>query len=252
MAVIWQASRKGVHYEVRRAGASVRLYTDGVFHSQWNPQRPLAGHLWDLLFLPALFSVKAPKLDRILVLGVGGGAVINAFCEMLSVNHIDGVDLDPLHLRIAKRFFVQSRNNVALLEDDAQRYVEQANKVKYDVIVEDLFCGALDDPSDAVRLIAVDKAWLNALNKRLTDHGVLAINFENEAQMRGALRPKVYRSAGFHQRVFFRHNRYENVIAVLFNGRANSEQEFTQMLASLRKRFPVSATRDLHYQLVKR
>ena len=36
MANLWQQTIDGNHYEVRTAGASVRLYRNGVNHSQWH------------------------------------------------------------------------------------------------------------------------------------------------------------------------------------------------------------------------
>ncbi len=250
MAVVWQTSKQGVNYQVRRAGNSVRLYTGGVFHSQWNASRPLAGHLWDVLFLPVLFCPNAPRLDRVLVLGVGGGAVINALNHLLTVKHITGVDFDPLHLRIAKKHFLQNPKNVRLVECDAQAFVVRDTKATYDFIIEDLFCGAPDDSSEAIRPIAVDVEWLQALNEKLIAQGVLAINFEDEAQMRSALRPKVYKAAGFQNRAFFRHPRYENVIAVLFKGEWKNTERFSENLQSLCAAFPAAATRDLRYQLI--
>ena len=70
MAIVWSRSAGGNQYEVRSAGQSIRLYKNGVFHSQWNPNRPLAGGVWDLLFIPALFADR--QISRVLVLGVGG------------------------------------------------------------------------------------------------------------------------------------------------------------------------------------
>ena len=55
MAIVWSKVVGDSQYEVRTAGQSIRLYKDGVFHSQWNARRPLAGGVWDLLFIPALF-----------------------------------------------------------------------------------------------------------------------------------------------------------------------------------------------------
>ena len=55
MAVIWSKTTKDTHFEVRRAGRSVRLYSNGVFHSQYNPANPISGTVWDLLLLPAFF-----------------------------------------------------------------------------------------------------------------------------------------------------------------------------------------------------
>jgi hypothetical protein len=55
MAVLWAKNIAGTCYEVRTAGRTRRLYTDGVFHSQHHPERLFDGDVWDLLMMPALF-----------------------------------------------------------------------------------------------------------------------------------------------------------------------------------------------------
>lgn len=75
MAVLWEKHVDGVRYQVRAAGRTRRFYTDGVFHSQYNPLNPVTGHVWDLLMIPAFFYATG-SVGRVLVLGVGGGAVI--------------------------------------------------------------------------------------------------------------------------------------------------------------------------------
>ena len=61
MAILWQKKIKNTQYEVRSAGQTRRLYTDGVFHSQFNPNRAITGGVWDLLMLPTFFVVGTQK-----------------------------------------------------------------------------------------------------------------------------------------------------------------------------------------------
>jgi spermidine synthase len=75
VSLLWERRIGGTLYQVRNAGRTRRLYTNGVFHSQYNPARPVTGSVWDLLLLPAFFYAPG-ELRRVLVLGVGGGAVI--------------------------------------------------------------------------------------------------------------------------------------------------------------------------------
>ncbi len=74
MALIWQKQNHATDYRVVRAGASIRLYRNGVLHSQWNPRQPVKGNLWELFLLSSLGNEGA--LKRALVLGLGGGAVV--------------------------------------------------------------------------------------------------------------------------------------------------------------------------------
>lgn len=249
MAVIWQKQTASEHYEVRTAGNSVRLYTNGIFHSQWNSQRPLAGHLWDLLFLPSLFHKSAPNIDSCLILGVGGGAVINLLNTFLSVKKITAVDLDPVHLKIALKYFLTKTDNVDLVEAEAREYINRKENQKVDFLVDDIFCGAESDKSDPIRPITVDVEWLTLLSRRLKKDGVLAINFEGVMQMKKALKPSRLKKAGFQSMAYFQHPRYENIIAVCFKAGRNVAH-FNTQLAKLKTENSHAAVKDLRFELV--
>ena len=64
MAVLFEKVANGRVYQVRSAGNSRRLYTDGVFHSQYNPNHIITGSVWDLLFLPSQFYVKGANKPK--------------------------------------------------------------------------------------------------------------------------------------------------------------------------------------------
>jgi len=185
MAVIWERKTAKCHYEVRTAGNSVRLYKDNVFHSQWNDTRPLSNGVWDLLFLPALLL---PDMDinRVLVLGVGGGAVINQFTQLLEPKEIVGVELDAVHLQIAKRYFGVQQRSVELIQADALEWMHNYKGKKFDVIIEDLFTEKGGEP---YRVAEATTSWFRALKKHLQPNGVLVVNFEDVAQMRAASVP---------------------------------------------------------------
>ncbi|OED36871.1 hypothetical protein AB833_26045 [Chromatiales bacterium (ex Bugula neritina AB1)] len=180
MAVIWQKKVADDCYEVRSAGNSIRLYKNRVFHSQWNEQRPLSNGVWDLLFLPALF-VPAEQVRRILLLGVGGGAVINQFTTLLGPDKIVGVELDQMHIEIARRFFSVDNEAIELIEADAISWLSQYRGDKFDLIIEDLFTEKDGDP---VRVAAADEKWFSVLLAHLHPKGMLVINFEGGDQMR--------------------------------------------------------------------
>lgn len=182
MAVIWSKTVGSDRYEVREAGNSIRLYKNRVFHSQWNPQRPLSNGVWDLLFLPALFF-PPERIRRVLILGVGGGAVINQFAHLLSPASVVGVELDPMHLKIARRFFSVRHPFVELQCADAVGWLHNYRGEPFDLIVEDLFTEIAGEP---VRVADADEQWFSLLLSHLHSAGTLVINFEDSAQMRGA------------------------------------------------------------------
>jgi len=45
MAIIWQKNIDGTKYEVRAAGKTRRLYTNGVCHSEFNPDKLVTGSI---------------------------------------------------------------------------------------------------------------------------------------------------------------------------------------------------------------
>ncbi len=182
MAVIWERKTDSCHYEVRTAGNSVRLYKNNVFHSQWNNTRPLSNGVWDLLFLPALLLPDI-EIKRVLVLGVGGGAVINQFTQLLAPVAIIGVELDAVHIQIARRFFGVQQESVELVQADALDWISRYKGEKFDVIIEDLFTEKNGEP---YRIAEATAPWFRQLKKHLQPEGVLVVNFEDAMQMRAA------------------------------------------------------------------
>lgn len=180
MAIEWCKNSNGVRYEVRSAGNSLRLYTNGVFHSQYNSESPASGSVWDLLFLPAFFS-NPISIKNVLVLGVGGGAVIRQLLHFVQPESITGVELDPVHLYIARRFFKIDKKQINLQLGDAVQWLRQYSGPKFDYIVDDLFTDVSGEPE---RAVAADKEWFFLLLKNLSSKGVLAMNFVSPKELR--------------------------------------------------------------------
>ncbi|WP_045859576.1 methyltransferase domain-containing protein [Teredinibacter purpureus] len=229
MAIIWQKTVGHRLYQVRTAGATLRLYSNGVFHSQWNPNTPIAGSLWDLLILPsflhelALVSTGRDTTNRCgLVLGVGGGAVINLLNRYFDFEHIKGVDLDKTHLRIAKKYFIEQPHNVVLAHQCAKAWVAGATTDTYylgrfDTIVEDLFLDIKqpDGQCLAERVIEPSAHWLSQLYALLAPQGILVINYSSVAQLRGCEATKYAKQNKMFKAIFaFTKPQYHNAIAV--------------------------------------
>ncbi|WP_105103965.1 spermidine synthase [Microbulbifer pacificus] len=175
MALIWRKQVGNNRYEVRTHGATVRLYSNGVFHSQWNPRDPLKGSLWELLLLPAFF-VPRRTVRRVLILGVGGGALIRLLQQFVEPELIVGVDIDPHHLTVARKFF--GVQGVTLICADARKYIAErtaeANPQRFDLIVDDLFGHGA---GVAERAVAADLPWCRQLLKLLDPGGLAVSNF---------------------------------------------------------------------------
>ena len=180
MSILWERDTGDTLYQVRQAGRSMRLYTNGVLHSQYNPGRPLTGSVWDLLLLPAFF-MPAGAVRRVLVLGVGGGAVIRQLNHFLSPELIVGVELNPVHLEVAREYFEVEQENVELVEADARWWLKQYRGEPFDLIIDDLFTDADGDPQ---RAVAADGPWMRGLLKQLSPEGVLVCNFGSPEELK--------------------------------------------------------------------
>lgn len=173
MALLWSRNIGGVLYEVRTAGRTRRLYTDGIFHSQFNPGRPVGGSVWDLLMLPAFF-LPPGAVRRVLVLGVGGGAVIRLLQHFVQPERIVGIELNPVHLSVARRFFGIGGKRVELHEADAAGWMRRYRGEPFDLIIDDLFGGSGGEP---VRAVEARPEWFRTLLRPLAPHGALVMNF---------------------------------------------------------------------------
>jgi spermidine synthase len=179
MSIVWQKYADGVDYQVRSAGRTLRLYTNGVFHSQYNPARPVTGSVWDLLLLPAFFY-QPGELQRILVLGVGGGSVIQNLRRFVRPQQIVGVELNPIHLSVAKRFFGVQGDDVQLVHADAIEWVESYDGQPFDLIIDDLF-GEVD--GEPQRAIFADSKWARSLLAILRGDGAIVSNFASRLEL---------------------------------------------------------------------
>ena len=175
MAIVWSQTIESNHYEVRSAGATLRLYRNGVNHSQWNPNRPLSGCIWDLIALPALYRPKG-SIESVLMLGFGAGTVARKLRELVEPEHIVGIDLDPVHLSIADGFF-ECSEGCELVAADAVEWVREESAepdaVQFDMIVDDLYA---EEEAMAVRCAPLDLEWCQHLAKLVKPGGMLVFN----------------------------------------------------------------------------
>lgn len=182
MALVWMAREGDDRYEVRRAGETLRLYTNGVFHSQYNPFQPVTGGVWDTLMLPAL--ARAPeRCRRVLVLGVGGGAVLRQLQYFVRPTLMVGIELNPVHLSVARRFFGLKGPSISLHQADALVWVEHYQGPVFDLVIDDLFGHAGGEPE---RVVAPDARWCGRLLKLLAPDGTLVINCDRPTTLRAA------------------------------------------------------------------
>ena len=234
MAVLWNYSTGADHYEVRQAGLSVRLYRNGVHHSQWNPKRPLAGSVWDLLALPALHR-KEGALCSGCVLGFGAGAVAGVLRAVAGVEDLVGVEMDPIHLSVADGFF-ECAEGVELVAGDAVEWVRgHLGGGHYDLVIDDLYAESEGEP---VRCAPLDDEWFRDLADLLRPGGMPVLNLIEPGKVPHLppMRDPALGARFPHRKVFWLDG-YENRV-VVFSESPLEEDVFKARLKDLCRAFP--------------
>lgn len=175
MALIWSKQQGKTTYKVARAGHSIRLYRNGVLHSQWNPKSPIQGNLWELFLLTSLRPNAI--ISKVLVLGAGGGAVVKLLHHFYPEAYIDAIELDKVHIQVAKKYFRVNTRKCNLINADANIWLKKNRETKYDLIIDDVFHEKNQSP---IRSISIRNSWLKSLLKRLKKQGILVINFADQ------------------------------------------------------------------------
>lgn len=244
MALIWEKNKGDTHYEVRSAGRTLRLYTNGVFHTQYNPAHAATGYVWDLLMLPALFYAPT-DIKRILVLGVGGGAVMHMLRKHVQPDVIEGVELDSVHIQIARRFFGLKGRDIQLHQADAVAWLDQYSGEKFDLIIDDLF---MEKENEPVAVVEPNNAWFKKMLKHLTSHGAIVRNFISRRELLASA-PLMNESMGNTFSSIFQFNgvQDENYVAAYFRKKVTSKQLY-QQLSTIRGLNPQLVTSRLRFK----
>jgi len=245
VAILWQQTRAGTHYEVRSAGRSLRLYSNGVFHTQYNPTQPLTGHVWDLLMLPAFFH-STQNIKRILVLGVGGGAVIHLFRHFLPHAQIVGIELDKQHIRIARRFFRLKHPQIKLHQADAITWIKTYKGEKFDLIIDDLF---MEKDGEPVPVVKPNVTWFSVLLKHLNKNGILVKNYIDRDSLKTSAGIAHQKTQAKFPSIFQLTSHYNENFVVAFSKQAASSQQLRQNLRQTKGLNPDLKSCRLRYRI---
>ena len=120
-----------------------------------------------MMFVGLLFH---PDSKRALHIGLGGGFMPSLFARHLPEIHVDTVEIDPLVIEVAKRFFdFKPGKHLTVTRADGRKFIEKSTD-SYDQIWIDAFDENYVPPQLTTR------QFLEAARTRLTPHGVLVEN----------------------------------------------------------------------------
>ena len=248
MATLWRHQQDDTHYEVKQAGRSVRLYTNGVLHSQYNPERPVTSSVWDLLTLPALFQPQG-KIQRVLLLGVGGGAVLHQLKRWVNPALMIGVELNAVHLQVAQRFFDLDSPDTVLYEDEAQAWLSRYQGPPFDMIIDDLYGHHNGEP---VRAVMLDAPWCELLARNLAPDGVLVVNTVAWKELKNSALMEAHDNGttSFASAYRLVTPKCDNAVGAFFRGAAK-KSDFRKRLAAIEELDKADRNGLLRYQMRK-
>lgn len=112
-----------------------------------------------------------PDATRTLAIGLGGGTVVKRMWRDYPAMHIDAVELDPVVVDVAERFFaLPTHERIRVFVDDGRHFLETHTDI-YDIVIVDAFLG------DAVPPPLVAEEFMSTLHDRLTPGGAVVFNF---------------------------------------------------------------------------
>ena len=146
------------------------VYNDAAgFQTVANKKSVLTGlnYYYDYYsLLPFLFK-DSPK--NILIIGLGGGIIANQLHYFHPSIEIDGVEIDPKVIQIARTYFALS-NAVRTYNQDGRIFVDKGTR-KYDIVVIDAYTQQVYIPFHLTTM-----EFFSQVKQRLAEDGLVAMN----------------------------------------------------------------------------
>jgi spermidine synthase len=142
-----------------------------AIHSIYNPHQILTGWYWDYFLAAPFFNpgFQPAQLHRVGIIGLAGGTIARQFTQVYGPVPIDGVELDPAIVDVARQYFAMREPNLHVYEEDGRAFVRQTRS-SYDLIAIDAF----QQPYIPFHLTTVE--FFQEILTHLSDNGVLALN----------------------------------------------------------------------------
>ncbi len=176
-----------------------------------------------------------PRPQRVLIVGLGGGAMVRFLTHHEPQVQIDTVEIDPAVVRLAGDYFgVRPGGNVQVHTADAVAFVESTSD-RYDLILMDAFLRP-SSSTDATGVPAALKtlAFLGRLKQALAPGGVVAFNVNEHASMADDIAAV---AAAFGHAVVFRCPLSDNKVVIATEGRLATDDELRARIEALDARF---------------
>ena len=202
MAVCWAGCGSDLETERTSDYSRIRIRKQGdvrtmifvrddgreVVESRLNLQRP---YDLQLPYTREMFGsyLLQPEQQRVLIIGLGGGAMPHFLKHYEPDLTVDVVEIDPVIVQLADDYFkIRSGERVNIITADGLEYLEQTEHV-YDVIYLDAFVKPSSDTDGAgVPRRLKTKAFFQLLHEKLQPDGLAAFNLNVNDEMQEDIR----------------------------------------------------------------
>ena len=176
-----------------------------------------------------------PEPSRVLIVGLGGGAMVRFLTHHEPQVRIDAVEIDPAVVRLADEYFgVRSGGNVRVHTGDAVEFVESTED-RYDLILMDAFLRpSSDTDTTGVPTRLKTLAFLDRLKRTLAPGGVVAFNVNEHASMADDIAAV---AAAFGHAAVYRCPPADNKVVIAVEGDMATDDELRARIGALDARF---------------
>lgn len=191
------------HIRIRRQGnvrTMIFVRDNGV--EAWETQIDF-GKPHDLRFPYTQFMFTSyifrPRQESVLIVGLGGGAMVKFLQHYDPEVRVDAVEIDPVVVKLADEYFAtRSDGNVNIVTADGLEYLANT-KTQYDVVYMDAFLKpSRDTDSTGVPLQLQTVRFYQGIQSKLKPGGLVVFNLNPHADLDGDIKtiaeafPQVY------------------------------------------------------------
>lgn len=149
-------------------GRYLLALNDGhAIHSIYDPNSVLTGGPWDYFLLAPTMTATEPA--NALIVGLAGGTSAHSLLATYPDLHIDGVEIDPVVLDLARTYFALDDPRLTTFAKDGRYFLETTDHA-YDLVVLD----AYRQPYIPFHLATTE--FFELVDRHLNEHGVVVVN----------------------------------------------------------------------------
>lgn len=167
---VYEAESAYNYIQVVRSGSETQLVLNEgqAVHSVYDPTTIYTHAYWDDVMLARYFGSGLPP-GRVAVIGLAGGTIAREITAIEGPVPIDGVELDPRIVDVARRYFGMNEPNLHVAIADGRYWIATEAK-QYDLILVDAY------RQPYIPFYLTTREFFEQARAHLTPNGVLAVN----------------------------------------------------------------------------